>query len=275
MNKALVGMWFMVAVFLAAIAMTQFLYDATKIQMPHGSAQGISPDAVRIIDLGFHSTVGSFLWVATMPEILDLFRNRHEYLGDVAYLNTIAPKLSYPYAFSVLTLPAIPTSTGYVTGLADSFVVGSRGLAKSDPDWRIPYYMALNYYLGMHDVKTAAIYFNQAAQTPGVPYYAKRFAENFGVNQRDRDRVKQLWATIRDTTNDPGTKLRAQAHIDHLDILDYLDGAIALYKKAFGTTPSTTGQLIARHIIPQVPQDPFGFTFIINGQGRGGVDVTN
>ena len=134
--------------------------------------------------------------------------------------------------------------------------------------------MATNYYLDFHDTKDALLYFNMAAQTPGVPYYALRFAENFGAEQKDRDRTRDLWESIRDTTNDPDTKARAQAYIDRLDIFDYLEAAAAQYKKLYGTEPANVNQLVQKNIIPSIPQDPFGFTFIINKDGTASIDLT-
>lgn len=266
---------FLSIVFLVtAIASTQFLYDATKITPPTGTSGGLSPELVRMMDMGFHSTVGSFLWVATMPDILDLFNGKTEYVGEVGYINAVDPKLSYPYAFSVLTLPIVPTSTGYMTGLSDAMAIGQRGLQNANPDWRIPYYLATNYYLQLHDMKDAALYFDMAAQTPGVPYYAQRFAENFGNEQKDRDRTIALWETIRDTTNDPDTKARAQAYIDHLEIFDYLEAAAAQYKTDFGSFPTNLDQLITKNIIPSIPTDPFGYTFIINKDGTVSLSLT-
>ncbi len=253
-----------VVALLATIAGTQFLYDAVSVPPPAGEGAGLSPEVVRMLDMGFHSTVASFLWVATMPDILDLFRDKTEYLGQVAYLNQVDPRLSYPYAFSVITLPAVPTSTGYTTGLQDAQAIGLRGIANANPDWRIPYYMAFNYYLELNDVKDAAIYFDKAAQTPGVPYYAQRFAENFGGQESQRDTTIDLWTTIRDSTNDPDTKARAQAYIDHFELWDYLQSAADQYKKQYDTEPTALGDLITKGIIPGIPEDPFGYLFEID-----------
>jgi hypothetical protein len=266
---------FLSVVFLLfAITSLQFLYDATKVSMDAASLpSSITPETIRMLDMGFHSTVASFLWVSTMPEILDLFNKKTEYISDVAYLTSVDPKLSYPYAFSVLTLPAVPTSTGFTAGLADSYTIGLQGLKNADPDWRIPYYMATNYYLESHDMKTAALYFDLAAHTPGVPYYAQRFAENFGNEQKDRDRTIALWETIRDTTNDPDTKARAQEYIDHLDIFNYLEAAAAQYKTKYGAFPTSLDQLVQKNIIPAIPQDPFGYVLMINKDGTVSVNL--
>ncbi len=261
------GLKFLIIVFLVtAIAGIQFSYDATRLATDASLPNSITPETVRMFDMGFHSTAASFLWVNTMPEILDLFNDKTEYLTDVAYLSAVDPRLGYPYAFSVLTLPAVPTSTGYTTGLADAMAIGQQGLKNADPDWRIPYYMATNYYLAMHDMKDAALYFYIAGRTPGVPYYAQRFADNFGIEQKDRDRTIALWESIRDTTNDPDTKARAQAYIDHLEIFNYLEAAAAQYKDAYGAFPKNLDQLIEKNIIPSIPPDPFGYTFIIDSK---------
>lgn len=258
---------FLTIVFLVAtIAGIQFLYDATRLATDASLPSSVTPETVRMFDMGFHSTAASFFWVNTMPEILDLFNNKTKYLTDVAYLSAVDPRLGYPYAFSVLTLPAVPTSTGYTTGLADAMAIGQQGLKNADPDWRIPYYMATNYYLAMNDMKDAALYFDIAARTSGVPYYAQRFAENFGNEQKDRDRTIALWESIRDTTNDPDTKARAQAYIDHLEIFNYLETAAAQYKSAYGAFPKNLDQLIKKNIIPSIPPDPFGYTFIIDNK---------
>lgn len=258
----------------AAVAAVQVAYDVTKLPSDATLPSSVTPETVRMLDMGFHAPAASFLWVNTMPEILDLFNDKTEYLSDVQYLTSVDPKLGYPYAFSVLTLPAVPTSTGYTTGVQDALTIGREGLVQADPDWRIPYYMAVNYYLELNDAKDALLYFNIAAQTPGIPYFAERFAENFGNGESQRNKTIELWQSIRDTTNDPATKERAQAYIDHLEIFNYLEAAAAAYKKEFHVFPTSTDELVARGIIPAAPQDPFGFVFMIDGSGTAYIDTT-
>jgi hypothetical protein len=258
----------------AAVVGLQVEYDATRVTLPASLPGTFTPQMVRITDMGFHPAVASFLWANTMPTILDLFFRGHaEYFTDLAFLNAVDPKMSYPYAFSVLTLPIIPTSS-YPNAVSQSFVIGREGLANADSDWRIPYYMAINYYLQLNDFKDAAHYFDIAAQTPGVPDYAARFALNFGVNQRERDRVRNLWITVYESTNDPATKARAAAYVARLNDLDYLDAASKAYKTRYGAYPTSTDVLVASGIIPSVPQDPFGFTFVIQNDGTAGINKT-
>lgn len=266
-----------VIVLLAAIVMLlQFEYDRARAAEPAvpSDGSGVTPFMVQLADLGFHPAVASFLWANTMPEILDLFNGKTEYFGDLAFVNGVDPKMSYPYAFSVLTLPAIPAAD-YPDGLAESVKIGQEGLTNADPDWRIPYYMALNYYLSLHDEKDALIYFNKAATTPGVPQFAERFALNFGIGTNERATAEELWSTIASSTNDTFEKQRAEAYIVHLKDLDYLDEASHAYKLAFGAYPTSTAALVGKGIISAVPVDPFGFTFIIKSDGTSAVNLTD
>jgi hypothetical protein len=259
---------------LALVALLQFEYDATKITLPASSAQTASPFMVRIIDMGFHPAVASFLWATTMPEILDLWNKKTEYFPDLAFVNAVDPKLSYPYAFSVLTLPAAPAQDDS-QAVSQADAIGAQGLAVADPDWRIPYYMATNEFLYAKDDQAAAKYYNIAAETPGIPQYAERFSLNFGIETDQRQKTEQLWETIKDSTNDPDTQARAQAYIDHLQDFDYLDAASKQYKAQFGVYPTSTAELVQAGIIPSVPVDPFGFTFIIQKDGTSAIDLSS
>src|SRR5271157_5515936 len=117
----------------AAIIFFQYGYDAVAVSNPSVSAQ-LPPGFVRAVDMGFHAPVASFTWISTMPEILDLlFNGRAEYFSDLNFVTGVDPKMSYPYAFSVITVPlAISLPNAVQTANA----IGERGLAVADPDWR-------------------------------------------------------------------------------------------------------------------------------------------
>ncbi len=258
--------------FFAAIIFFQYEYDSVAISNSSVSVKP-SPDFIHVIDLGFHAPVASFTWISTIPEILDLFfHGKTDYISDLDFVTSVDPKMSYPYAFSVLTLPALTT---YPNVVSIANAIGARGLATADPDWRIPFYMATNYYLDLKDRESALRYYDIAARTPGVPSTTQRFAINFSAGFDTRTQMKSLWITIRDTTNDDFTKRRAQAYIDRLNDLDFLEAAAKQYKATYGMYPKTPEYLVSKNIIPQLPQDPFGFSFIIKSDGSAMIDVNN
>jgi hypothetical protein len=256
----------------AAIIFFQYGYDVTAVSAPSASAR-LSPGFVRAVDMGFHAPVASFAWISTMPEAMDLFFNgKMEYFSDLDFVAGIDPKMSYPYAFSVIIVPSMKSLPNAVR---TANAIGVRGLGVADPDWRIPFYMATNYYLDLKDKKDALRYFDIAARTPGIPSVTRRFAINFSIGFGSRDQTRALWIAIRDTTNDEFAKDRAQAYINRLDELDYLEAAAKQYKAAYGTYPKTPNDLVAKHIIPQVPQDPFGYSFIMDPDGTTTVDIAH
>jgi len=259
---------------LLVVVVLQYDYDLSKGTALAPLASYTSPEFIRIVDMGFHSTVASALWAGTMPEVLDLFNGKTEYVTDEAYVNAVDPKLSYPYAFSVLTLPAIPRAD-FAGDASDTLAlaIGQQGIANADPDWRIPYYMAIDYYLDARDTKSALQYFDIAARTPGVPEYAERFALNFGIGTNGRAKIEELWATIASSTNDEATKERADAYVTRLQIFDYLEAAAKIYKTQIGAYPTSTNELVTAKIIPHVPQDPFGFIFIFRAAGQADIDL--
>lgn len=256
---------------LACVIGLQAAYDRFgNFERPSAQGGAVPASMVRLIDMGFHSTIASFAWASTMPEIIDLLRGRPGYLEDRAYVNTIDPKLSYPYAFSVLTLPILPNVQN---GMGAALAIGREGIANGDADWRVPYYMATNYYLWLKDKKDAQWYYDIAARTPGIPEYAQRFAVNFGIGSNEREKTKQLWETIRDTTNDDLTKVRAQAYIDRLDMLDAIEEAARAYKAAYHAYPANIDALVAKGFLAAIPEDPFGFTFVVHSDGTAGIDL--
>ncbi len=260
-------------VLLAAVVLFQFGYDVTKPETAASVSAGLSPDFIRAVDMGFHAGVGSFLWAGTMPEIIDAVAyGKMEYLADEKYVNAVDPQLAYPYAFTVLVLPAVER---YAARVTDALAIGGAGIHNADPDWRIPYYMATEYFLELKDMKNALWYYNVAAHIPGIPDYALRFSLNFGIKSSERQKTKELWMTIRDSSNDLGTKARAEAYLDRLAVFDYLDAASLAYQKLYGRIPTSTDALVARGMIPVVPEDPFGFTFVINKDGTSGINTTS
>ena len=81
-----------VILLLALVGLLQLEYDATKTTLPASAAQTISPFMVRLLDMGFHPAVASFLWATTMPEILDLWNKKTEYFTDLAFVNAVDPE---------------------------------------------------------------------------------------------------------------------------------------------------------------------------------------
>ncbi len=253
---------------------TQLIYDTKKIQAPETDF-AVSPKFLAAIDIGLHSALASYLWLfKTRTELIHfLFLSKkdqedgfNKFSRDINTINTLDPKYSDPYAYSVIVLPA----STYSKRIEASIEIGKRGVANADPDWQIPFYMAVTYHLDLKDSLDALRYFDIASRTPGIPNVVKVFAANYGSIPTTREQTKQIWTVIYKTTDDEATRERAQSYIVHLDIFDFLENAVKEYKTKFGMYPKDLSDLVSKKIIPEIPLDPLGFTFYLfkNGEVR-------
>ncbi|HTY39840.1 MAG TPA: hypothetical protein VMC43_01990 [Candidatus Paceibacterota bacterium] len=256
----------------AAIISTQIAYDANRVKAADQPLPSLSAPAARLTDLGLHGAVASFGWASWMSDIILISDTSTKFLNELSFVNNVDPKLSFPYAFSVLVLSGMHR---YSKRVSAAIEIGQRGTKDAAPDWRIPFYTATTYYLELKDRADAITYFDIAARTPGAPYYIQRFSENFGIAKRDRDATRAIWEAIYNTAKDDDTRLRAQAYLFRLDIFDLLEKAAALYKGKYGHYPNQPEDLVTEHILSEMPQDPFGFHLKIDPKtGEAGIITT-
>lgn len=248
--------YFFVLVLFGAVFATQYYYDLQKAKQKTLSI-ALSPKLAKAFDMGLHSALASFLWIETRTELPFLQNGYQKFAEELNLINTLDPKFSTPYSFSVLVLPI----TEYEGKVKAAIEIGERGVRDADPDWHIPFYLATVYHLYLKDAVNAAKYFDLAAQMPGIPEIIKRFAINYGVLPKLRDQTKQVWLAIYESTDDELAKERARLYVRHYEILDYLDQAAAVYKKQFGEYPKDIEELAAKKIVKEIPRDPFDLEF--------------
>jgi len=248
------------------IIFSQYFYDARKAASPQAQAS-LSPQFVRSLDLGLHSSLASFFWIGTRAELPFFQEGYQKFFDDLNLINNLDPKFSTPYFFATLVLPY----TKYPKGIAAAVEIGKRGVAEADPDWRVPFFLATIYHLYLNDQISAAKYFDLAAQEPGVPELVKRFAINYGIQPKIREKTKQVWLAIYESTENETVKERAKAYVIHYDIIDFLQNAVGVYKEKYGVYPSAPQDLVSRKIISGIPPDPFGLEFQIYEGGVVGI----
>jgi hypothetical protein len=245
---------------------TQLFYDAQRTNAPLVQTP-LPPAFFKAFDLGLNSALASFLWINTRTE-MPFFREGYEkFRNDFNLVTSLDPKFSTPYAYTLIVLP----NTNYPDKFNTAVEIGLRGVRNADPNWKIPLYLAITYHLYLHDNMNAAKYFDLAARTPGIPEIVWRFAVNYGILPSLRAQTEQIWKVIYETADDKFMKERAKAYVTHYEILDFLESAVASYKKKFGVYPQTIDDLIAKGIIKSVPPDPFGLNFAIYEKGVVGI----
>ena len=258
----------MIVVLVGFAAAAQYAYDQDRAKNPASVPPALPAWLIRVFNLGLDSATAGFLWTnQVMTELPFLKYGFARYSSDLALVNQLDPHLSIPYYWSVLILP----DTRFPERIDEAITIGERGIAQADPDWRLAFYLAMDEALYKEDYAKAAMYFDMAARSAGIPPTQKSFSENYGLIPKTRDAARQMWALLYQTAGDETTKERALLHIKRFDDLDALEYAAQLYKRKYGSFPKIVQDMVTGGILRAVPQDPFGFAFIIDRNGFVGV----
>lgn len=246
----------------AAIVSTQMFYDKEKAKAVYSEPVILTSDLVKVAGLGLHNAAGDLEWLSMIQYFGGGESRTYEKLDDYLFLATdLDPKFAYPYAFGALILPGF--------GQIDKGLeIGQKGIDAGIQDYRLPYYMATTYHIDKKEPENAAKYFDLAARTPGVLDGIKRVAANYGSNSSQREKTKQIWIGIYESTKDEVVKERAKNYIIHYEILDLLEAAAKEYYKINNKYPADINDLVTTRIMTAIPPDPFGFSFEIDDQGR-------
>jgi hypothetical protein len=249
-------------VLFTGVVFAQFFFDLEKSKAKYFEPNVLAADKIKMIDLGLDNAASDLIWLAAIQYVGGTESKTLEKLGD--YLFTVVeldPKFSYPYAFGVLLMPAF-NQTDRAIELANL------GLQNSEPDWRIPYYLAATYHWEKDDPAMAAKYFDLAANTKGAPANIKWVAANYGSGADKRERTKNIWIGIMTTSSDEVVKERAKNYIIHYEIMDLLEQAAKIYQSRYKKYPQNLEDLVSAYILKAIPSDPFGFQFKIDSNGQ-------
>lgn len=253
---------------ICGIIISQHLSNLQKTKTPKTDRR-VSPDFIKALDLGLHTVVATNVWFDVRTEV-PFIKNKSDYerfAQGFEFINKLDPKFSLPYYYSVLVLP----TTKYEGSVDAAIEIGERGMEFATPNWKIPFYLAATYHIYRDDRENAAKYFDLAASMPGMPEIVRRYAMNYGIMPKVRDKTIQVWKAIHESTESELMKEKALKYIEHFELLNLLDDAIALYKKQFGSYPEKLDDLVDKKILRAIPRSPFGFEFDIYEGGLAGI----
>ena len=247
----------------------QYYFDNESKKFSDPQPYLMPASVAKAANLGLDSAMADYVWIDMIQYFGGFRRDGYEKLDDYINLaNELDPKFSYPYAFGTLILPGEKMTD-------EAIKIGERGIADSDPDWRIPYYMAVTYHVQKNDPVNAAKYFDIAAKTPGAPSNIQLVAAAYGSRPDIREQTKLIWQSLYDNSNDEVVRERAKAYLDHFAILDVLERAAEIYKQQKGSYPASVDDMVTAGILRYVPADPFGFTYYIDEEGRARAKASN
>lgn len=249
-------------ILLACIIILQYYFDAEQKRVARPQPYVWPTYVVKAADLGLDAAASDYAWLSMIQYFGGGRNDGFEKLDDYIKLaNDLDPKFSYPYAFGTLILPSEEMTE-------EAIQIGERGIKESDPDWRIAYYLAITYHVKFNDTAKAAKYFDIASKTPGAPNSIQIIAATYGTRPDIRAETKQIWISLYETSSDEVVRKRALIYIEHYDVLDVLEQAAKIYKDRKGIYPAEISDMVTSGILRYVPEDPFGFKYYIDQEGR-------
>ena len=252
---------FVIVFFFLAVIVSQHYYDTSRSKRPKDKPVILPASVVKAADLGLDNAVSDFYWLSSIQYFGER-RADYSQMDDLIKLtNDLDPRFSYPYAFAVLVLPEIKMTD-------QALEIGQRGVKEADPNWKIPYYTATTYHINKADIKNAAKYFDIAANTAGAPEGIKRITASYSARPDLREQTKQIWIGIMENSNDEVVRERAKAYVYHYELLDLLEQSAKIFKENFGAYPEPIEELFNKKILKAIPEDPFGFKYSIDQDGR-------
>ncbi len=175
-------------------------------------------------------------------------------------ITTLNPRFVEAYRFGALVLATDALDP------ASAFDLLKEGFHRNPNRWEIPFDLGFLYFLHHEDV-LAGTYFRRAAQLPGAPERAVRFAA-FALGRGGREeKSRAMWREMRDAAENPTSREIADYALRSLDLtaaLDTLSTASSAFERARGTPARSLGDLVAHGFLRRVPRDPFERGFLLD-----------
>lgn len=134
-------------------------------------------------------------------------------------------------------------------------------------DYQLPFYAGFNAAYFLKDYKTAAAYFQRAAELSGQQLFTTLSARYFYEAGETGLGIAFL-DTMTKGAKDPKVRRVYELRRAALQAVQELEEGVALYRQTRGMLPSALYDLVAAGFIARVPVDPYGGSFYLDTTGR-------
>jgi tetratricopeptide (TPR) repeat protein len=223
--------------------------------------------AARWASLGHPALVANVYWLRAV-----------QYIGDPQ-----AKERGWDQLFPVLDLVTdLDPRHGYAYQVGGNILAVNGRLEESNrllekgvrnvPDrYILSFHRAVNAFMYEGDYALAGAWFERAARTPGAPLHMREAVMAMYVKGNQADAAIRFLTYMIRTSEDPESRKAlevqlAQARLEQVAIP--MDEAVAAYRERFGPYPAFVQDLVAAGLLPEIPPDPYGGVWTIDGEGR-------
>jgi len=228
-----------------------------------------SSDAAKRLTLDFDALAADLYWIRAIQHyggdrLTGTRKTKYELLYPLLDLTTtLDPYFTIAYRFGAIFLSeAAPGGPGRPD---QAIQLLQKGLISQPHKWQYFHDIAFVHYWHLRDFKTAADWFQRAADQPGAPNWLRPLAAGMLTAGNDRSSARLLWTQILQSDQEwlRTTATRSLRQLDALDFIDKLQPIVARFPPAPGT-PYSWVDLARRGILRGIPLDPAGTPFEID-----------
>jgi tetratricopeptide (TPR) repeat protein len=230
-----------------------------------------SGDALRRMSLSFTPLLADVYWIRALQyfggmRLKPLSSRNYDLLYPLLDITTsLDPRFNIAYRFGSIFL-----SEGYPGGPArpdQAIALLEKGFRANPARWQYLQDIGFVHYWWLGDYRTAAAWFQKAADVPGAPWWLRSLAAVTLAQGGDRRSSRVLWQSLRESADNEWLRTTATfrlAQLDALDGIDQLTAVAAAYKARTGGFPASWDALIRARLLAGMPVDPRGVPFALD-----------
>ena len=229
-----------------------------------------SNDTVKRLTLDFDALAADVYWIRAIQHyggdrlMGGARKTKYELLYPLLDLTTtLDPYFTIAYRFGAIFLSeAAPGGPGRPD---EAIKLLQKGLIAQPHKWQYFHDIAFVHYWHLRDFKTAAEWFQRAADQPDAPNWLRPLAAGMLTAGNDRSSARLLWSQIFESDQEwlRTTATRSLRQLDALDFIDKVQPIVRKYPPAPGT-PYSWIDFARRGIFNGIPLDPAGTPFEID-----------
>lgn len=272
MQRVLLVLFLVLAAFVQVLCLEKAA--ATRKELPGGEdyAVAIPSPILKIAALEFPGFASDILFLRTMVFMGGAHQRTERprikewewkwLLSTLDSATELDPYFFDPYYYANAFLP---WDAGMV---AEANRLLEKGSRYRDWDWMMPFFIGFNEFFFLENNSKAADYLMEASRRPeGNPMFAS-IASRLAFKGSRTETAVLFLEEVHRKTEDPGLKDMYATRIKALRGMLVIEKAVSIYKKTYRNVPPSIDDLVAKHILVRLPEDPYGGRFYLDGAGN-------
>jgi len=134
-------------------------------------------------------------------------------------------------------------------------------------DWMLPFFAGFNNFYFLQENEKAAEFLMEASRRPDADPMLVSIASKLVFKEKKTETSIQFLEEMLQRTDDESIRQRFTTRIEALRGILLLEQAVVQYQKRFHRKPQRIELLVAKGIIQNIPQDPYGGKFYLDPSG--------